>query len=130
MTDNKPLFGINSEKVTVDAPKTTKDAPEVAVNHEKTALNAQSTPKKEVKRVAKNGFDYTNCKTYTVKEGQTLLDVANEVLVAYQQLRYFNGLPKNNPVVKAGQVIYIPNQPVDVPLEGWLLGTTLQQSQV
>lgn len=25
MTDNKPLFGINSEKVTVDAPKTTKD---------------------------------------------------------------------------------------------------------
>lgn len=118
MTDNKPLFGINSEKVTVDAPKTTKDAPEVAVNHEKPALTTQSTPEKEVKRVAKNGFDYTNCKTYTVKEGQTLLDVANEVLVAYQQLRYFNGLPKNNPVVKAGQVIYIPNQAVDVPLEG------------
>lgn len=118
MTDNKPLFGINSEKVTVDAPKTTKDAPEVAVNHEKTVLTTQSTPEKEVKRVGKNGFDYTNCKTYTVKEGQTLLDVANEVLVAYQQLRYFNGLPKNNPVVKAGQVIYIPNQAVDVPLEG------------
>lgn len=75
-------------------------------------------PKKEVKRVEKNGFDYTNCKTYTVKEGQTLLDVANEVLVAYQQLRYFNGLPKNNPTIKAGQVIYIPNQAVDVPLEG------------
>ncbi|WP_240395072.1 LysM peptidoglycan-binding domain-containing protein [Lactobacillus crispatus] len=116
MTDNKPLFGINSEKVTVDAPKTTKDAPEVAVNHEKTALNAQSTPKKEVKRVAKNGFNYTNCKTYTVKEGQTLLDVANEVLVAYQQLRYFNGLSKTNPVVKAGQVIYIPDQAINVPL--------------
>ena len=118
MTDSKPLFGINSEKVTVDAPKTTKDAPEVAVNHEKPALNAQSTPKKEVKRVAKNGFDYTNCKTYTVKEGQTLLDVANEALVAYRQLRYFNGLPKNNPTVKAGQVIYIPDHAVDVPLEG------------
>ena len=118
MTDNKPLFGINSEKVTVDAPKTTNDVPKVAVNHEKTALNAQSTPEKEVKRVEQTVFDYTNCKTYTVKEVQTLLDVANDVLVAYQQLRYFNGLPKNNPVVKAGQVIYIPNQAVDVPLEG------------
>lgn len=116
MTDNKPLFGINSDKVTVDAPKTTKDAPEVAVNHEKTVLTTKSTPEKEVKRVGKNGFDYTNCKTYTVKEGQTLLDVANEVLVAYQQLRYFNGLPKNNPVVKAGQVIYIPDQAINVPL--------------
>lgn len=118
MTDNKPLFGINSEKVTINTSKATNDVPKVTVNHEKPALNAQSTPKKEVKRVAKNGFDYTNCKTYTVKEGQTLLDVANEVLVAYQQLRYFNGLPKNNPVVKAGQVIYIPNQAVGVPLEG------------
>ena len=118
MTDSKPLFDVKPEKVTINTSKATKDAPEVAVNHEKPALNAQSTPKKEVKRVAKNGFDYTNCKTYTVKEGQTLLDVANEVLVAYRQLRYFNGLPKNNPTVKAGQVIYIPDHAVDVPLEG------------
>lgn len=94
--------------------------------------NSDSQPAKEVKPVAPETkevkpvapeakdptgeFDYSACKTYTVKEGQTLLDVANEALVAYQQLRYFNHLSKNNPQVHAGQVIYIPNDVVVVPL--------------
>lgn len=79
-------------------------------------------PKKEVKPVADKAkdptgeFDYSKCKTYTVKDGQDLLDVANAVHVAYRQLRYFNHLQKNNPHVKAGQVIYIPNDAVVVPL--------------
>lgn len=123
MADTPDIFKnmeLNSEKTTVKPEKVTTDASKTTVNDEKTELNAQKAtpaPKKEVKRVEKNGFDYTNCKTYTVKEGQTLLDVANDVLVAYQQLRYFNGLSKNNPVVKAGQVIYIPNEAVKVPLD-------------
>lgn len=106
--DVKPMAN-EETKATVDVLSSPKTPSEV-----KTPVQ----PAKEVKRVAKNGFDYTNCKTYTVKEGQTLLDVANEALVAYRQLRYFNGLPKNNPTVKAGQVIYIPDHAVDVPLEG------------
>ena len=79
-------------------------------------------PKKEVKPVADKAkdptgeFDYSKCKTYTVKDGQDLLDVANAVHVAYRQLRYFNHLQKNNPHVEAGQVIYIPNDAVVVPL--------------
>ena len=50
-------------------------------------------PAKEVKPVAPEAkdptgeFDYSTCKTYTVKKGQTLLDVANDVLVACQQFR-------------------------------------------
>lgn len=77
------------------------------------------TQPKEVKPVAKDKtgmFDYSNCKQYVVKHGQDLLDVANEVLVAYEQLRYFNHLSKNNPHVHEGQVLYIPNKAVDVPL--------------
>lgn len=115
--DVKPMAN-EETKATVDVLSSPKTPSEVNAPIQPTAVTTVTTPKpaKEVKRVAKNGFDYTNCKTYTVKEGQTLLDVANEVLVAYQQLRYFNGLPKNNPVVKAGQVIYIPNQAINVPL--------------
>lgn len=83
----------------------------------------KAEPEKEVKPVADKAkdptgeFDYSKCKTYTVKDGQDLLDVANDVLVAYRQLRYFNHLPKNNPHVHAGQVIYIPNDAVVVPLD-------------
>ncbi|MES5128902.1 hypothetical protein [Lactobacillus crispatus] len=46
MTDNKPLFGINSEKVTVDAPKTTKDAPEVASAYAKNCVKRSINSKK------------------------------------------------------------------------------------
>ena len=124
--DVKPMAN-EETKATVDVLSSPKTPSEVKTPVQPTAVTTPQ-PAKEVKRVAKNGFDYTNCKTYTVKEGQTLLDVANEALVAYRQLRYFNGLPKNNPTVKAGQVIYIPDHGVDVPLEGLLLGTTHQQS--
>ena len=114
--DVKPMAN-EEAKATVDVLSSPKTPSDVKTPVQPTAVTTPQ-PAKEVKRVAKNGFDYTNCKTYTVKEGQTLLDVANEVLVAYRQLRYFNGLPKNNPTVKAGQVIYIPDHAVDVPLEG------------
>lgn len=111
-------------KAKVDNISTPKKPSEVNAPIQPTTVTTVTTPHpaKEVKPVAPEAkdptgeFDYSTCKTYTVKKGQTLLDVANDVLVAYQQLRYFNHLDKNNPQVHAGQVIYIPNDVVVVPL--------------
>lgn len=109
---SKPMT--NEETKAVDVQPISKTQSEVKV--------PTQPAREEVKPVAPEAkdptgeFDYSACKTYTVKEGQTLLDVANEALVAYQQLRYFNHLSKNNPQVHAGQVIYIPNDVVVVPL--------------
>ena len=60
-------------------------------------------------------FDYSNCQTYTVKEGDQLLDIAQKYGVALQQLRYFNHLDKATFAIKKGQTIYIPKQPILVP---------------
>lgn len=60
-------------------------------------------------------FDYSNCQTYTVKEGDTLLDVAQKSSVALQQLRYFNHINKATFKIKVGQVLYIPKKPINVP---------------
>lgn len=118
--DVKPMAN-EENKATVDALSSSKTPSEVNAPIQPTAVTTPQ-PAKEVKPVAPEAkdptgeFDYSACKTYTVKEGQTLLDVANEVLIAYQQLRYFNHLSRNNPQVHAGQVIYIPNDVVVVPL--------------
>lgn len=81
---------------------------------------AVSTPNKGGDDMAKvkdpeGMFDYSNCPTYTVKEGDTLLDVAQSNAVALQQLRYFNHINKATLKVKAGQVLYIPKKPINVP---------------
>lgn len=60
-------------------------------------------------------FDYSNCQTYTVKEGDNLFDVAQKGSVALQQLRYFNHINKATLKIKVGQVLYIPKNPVTVP---------------
>lgn len=60
-------------------------------------------------------FDYSNCKTYVVKEGDQLLDIAQKFGIALQQLRYFNHLNKTTFKIKNGQTIYIPKQPILVP---------------
>lgn len=60
-------------------------------------------------------FDYSGCKTYTVKSGDTLLDIAQQNNIALQQLRYFNHLNKATLQIREGQVIYIPTEPVFVP---------------
>lgn len=121
----KPILGNEETKQSIDASKPdpfTKTV-DVAPKAEKPIEVKPTEPEKEVKPVADKAkdptgeFDYSKCKTYTVKDGQDLLDVANDVLVAYRQLRYFNHLPKNNPHVHAGQVIYIPNDAVVVPLD-------------
>ena len=60
-------------------------------------------------------FDYSNCKTYVVKEGDQLLDIAQKFGIALQQLRYFNHLDKATFKIKNGQTIYIPKNPISVP---------------
>lgn len=80
----------------------------------------QTSPsqEKEVKPVYKDKtgqFDYSNCKVVTVKKGQHLVDVANENLVALQQVRYFNHINKATMQVKEGQFIVIPHNPINVP---------------
>lgn len=73
---------------------------------------------KEVKPVAidpKGQFDYSNCIQHKVEPGEALIDIAQKYVVAFQQLRYFNHLSKENPRVREGQIIYIPPKPIYVP---------------
>lgn len=61
-------------------------------------------------------FDYTGCEQYTVQDGESLFDVAQKYKVALQQLRYFNHVPKDTMRVKPKQTLYIPKEPVLVPV--------------
>lgn len=61
-------------------------------------------------------FDYSKCPNYTVKKDETLLDVAQKNNVALQQLRYFNHLNKATWKIKEGQTLYIPREPIHVPV--------------
>lgn len=84
----------------------------------KTVTAPKPEPVKEVKPVAKDPkgmFDYSNCKQYVVQQGDTLLDVAQKFVVALQQLRYFNHLGKEDPVIRPGKTLYIPDKPINVP---------------
>lgn len=73
---------------------------------------------KEVKQTVKDPkgmFDYSNCKTYKVQDGDTLFSIAQKFVVAMQQLRYFNHLNRKAPKIRVGQVLVIPNKPISVP---------------
>lgn len=74
--------------------------------------------KKEVKPMAKDPtgmFDYSDCKTHQVQDGESLFDIAEANHVALQQLRYFNHINKATLRIRPNQTIYIPNKPVPVP---------------
>ena len=97
-------------KETVVAPKPT----------EPIQVTAPTTPepKKEVKPMAEDPtgmFDYSDCKTHVVQDGETLFDIAEANHVALQQLRYFNHINKATLAIRPNQTIYIPNKPVPVP---------------
>lgn len=82
------------------------------------ALEALTDPKKEVRPMAKdpmNMFDYSDCKTHVVQDGESLFDIAEANHVALQQLRYFNHINKATLRIRPNQTIYIPNKPVPVP---------------
>lgn len=82
------------------------------------ALKALTDPKKEVRPMAKdpmNMFDYSDCKTHVVQDGESLFDIAEANHVALQQLRYFNHINKATLRIRPNQTIYIPNKPVPVP---------------
>ena len=82
------------------------------------ALKALTDPKKEVRPMAKDPegmFDYSDCKTHQVQDGESLFDIAEANHVALQQLRYFNHINKATLRIRPNQTIYIPNKPVPVP---------------
>ena len=82
------------------------------------ALKILTDPKKEVRPMAKdpmNMFDYSDCKTHQVQDGESLFDIAEANHVALQQLRYFNHINKATLRIRPNQTIYIPNKPVPVP---------------
>lgn len=82
------------------------------------ALKILTDPKKEVRPMAKdpmNMFDYSDCKTHQVQDGESLFDIAEANHVALQQLRYFNHINKATLRIRPNQTIYIPNTPVPVP---------------
>lgn len=60
-------------------------------------------------------FDYSGCEIYEVKQGDTLLKIAQKFVVALQQLRYFNHIDKQTMKIKPGKTLYIPKEPIDVP---------------
>lgn len=82
------------------------------------ALKILTDTKKEVRPMAKdpmNMFDYSDCKTHQVQDGESLFDIAEANHVALQQLRYFNHINKATLRIRPNQTIYIPNTPVPVP---------------
>lgn len=82
------------------------------------AVKILTDQKKEVRPMAKdpmNMFDYSDCKTHQVQDGESLFDIAEANHVALQQLRYFNHINKATLRIRPNQTIYIPNKPVPVP---------------
>lgn len=113
LTNEETKQAINALK-----PKSVEVAPKV----EKPIEVVKPTPvAKEVKPMAevkdpREMFDYTGCEQYTVQDGESLFDVAQKYKVALQQLRYFNHVPKDTMRVKPKQTLYIPKEPVLVPV--------------
>lgn len=96
-----------------------KQVANAGIKKEETEATAKLfIPKKEVKPMAKdpmNMFDYSDCKTHQVQDGESLFDIAEANHVALQQLRYFNHVNKATMRIKTGQTLYIPKEPVYVP---------------
>ena len=96
-----------------------KQVSNAGIKKEETEATAKLfIPKKEVKPMAKdpmNMFDYSDCKTHVVQDGESLFDIAEEYHVALQQLRYFNHINKATLRIRKGQTLYIPKEPVYVP---------------
>jgi LysM repeat protein len=95
-----------------------KQTANVDVKKAETEATAMTDKKKEVKPMAKdpmNMFDYSDCKTHQVQDGESLFDIAEANHVALQQLRYFNHINKATLRIRPNQTIYIPNKPVPVP---------------
>lgn len=113
----------NEIKQAIDALKSepfTKTV-DVAPKIEKPIEVKPTEPAKEVKPMAevkdpRGMFDYTVCEQYTVQDGESLFDVAQKYKIALQQLRYFNHVPKDTMRVKPKQTLYIPKEPVLVPV--------------
>lgn len=105
----EPKLNLNTETQTTE-PKQEKEVKDVPVN-----TQVEPTAKPVIPEDPLGQFDYSNCKAYTVKKGETLFDVAQKYAIALQQLRYFNHIDKATLKVRTGQVIYIPNEPVYVP---------------
>lgn len=83
-----------------------------------TTAKIMTDQKKEVRPMAKDPtgmFDYSDCKTHQVQDGESLFDIAEANHVALQQLRYFNHINKATLALRPNQTIYIPNKPVSVP---------------
>lgn len=96
-----------------------KQTANAGIKKAETEANAELfIPKKEVRPMAKDPtgmFDYSDCKTHQVQDGESLFDIAEANHVALQQLRYFNHINKATLRIRPNQTIYIPNKPVPVP---------------
>lgn len=120
--DNQPTQPTVAPTVTKPievAKEAGKQAANAGIKKAETEATAELfIPKKEVKPMAKDPtgmFDYSDCKTHQVQDGESLFDIAEEYHVALQQLRYFNHINKATLAIRPNQTIYIPNKPVPVP---------------
>lgn len=113
---NKPIDGV--QKVTNGGGSDNQSATTVLPKIARPIEVKQSIVKEVKKTVAKDPqgmFDYSDCQTYVVQSGDTLLDVAQKFAVALQQLRYFNHIDKAKMTIKKGKTLYIPKKPIYVP---------------
>ena len=55
--------------------------------------------------------------TYKVKDGDTLLSIANTYKVGLQQLRFYNNVPKTTMAIRVGQTLHIPSAQVILPAD-------------
>lgn len=117
LNENKNLQAEKaSDKPTEVAPKTAPVAPVPPVQTK--PVNVTSTPKaKEVSVMTdpEGTFEYAGCQVHVVEAGETLFSIAQKYVVAIQQLRYFNHIDHENPKIKIGQKLVIPNKPIMVP---------------
>lgn len=105
----------NNEAVAKDNTVTSVITPNPVESKPVTATQANKGGEQAMAKDPTGMFDYSGCQTYTVKDGDKLLDIAQKYGVILQQLRYFNHLDKATFKIRKNQTIYIPNKPVYVP---------------
>lgn len=102
----QPAGLVKSTKETAVLPAKAKPI-QVAAPHKEKEVTTMTDPE--------GIFDYSGCQIHVVQAGETLLSIAQEYVVAFQQLRYFNHLDHQDPKIRTGQKLAIPKEPVQVP---------------
>lgn len=118
MSDLDKTPTLKAEESDSQPTESTKPKETVVIPTAPKPIEVAPTPKgKEVTAMTdpEGVFDYSGCQVHVVQAGETLYSIAQKYVVAMQQLRYFNHLSIDNPKIRVGQKLAIPNKPIQVP---------------